>query len=209
MRPLIRMTVMLLSSLALADMRPADAQTQRGGGESQKLMQQYQQLAAERTSLQAQVAQQKKDLDAAKADLVAMQKERDQLKARAGVATAAVARAQGEKQAAEQSVEQSKQRTAEVVTRYRELAQTLKETELDRNKARGELTARNTVYDTCAQNNLQLYEITGQVLDRYEHVGLFSKAGAVEPFTKVTRTRIENLVDDYRARAEELRVKKN
>ena len=209
MRPLIRMTVMLLSSLALADMRPADAQTQRGGGGSQKLMQQYQQLAAERTSLQAQVAQQKKDLDAAKADLVAMQKERDQLKARAGVATAAVARAQGEKQAAEQSVEQSKQRTAEVVTRYRELAQTLKETELDRNKARGELTARNTVYDTCAQNNLQLYEITGQVLDRYEHVGLFSKAGAVEPFTKVTRTRIENLVDDYRARAEELRVKKN
>lgn len=209
MRPLIRMTVMLLSSLALADMRPADAQTQRGGGESQKLMQQYQQLAAERTSLQAQVAQQKKDLDAAKADLVAMQKERDQLKARAGVATAAVARAQGEKQAAEQSVEQSKQRTAELVTRYRELAQTLKETELDRNKARGELTARNTVYDTCAQNNLQLYEITGQVLDRYEHVGLFSKAGAVEPFTKVTRTRIENLVDDYRARAEELRVKKN
>jgi chromosome segregation ATPase len=209
MRPLIRMTVMLLSSLALADMRPADAQTQRGGGESQKLMQQYQQLAAERTSLQAQVAQQKKDLDAAKADLMAMQKERDQLKARAGVATAAVARAQGEKQAAEQSVEQSKQRTAELVTRYRELAQTLKETELDRNKARGELTARNTVYDTCAQNNLQLYEITGQVLDRYEHVGLFSKAGAVEPFTKVTRTRIENLVDDYRARAEELRVKKN
>jgi chromosome segregation ATPase len=209
MRPPVLITVLMLSSLALVIARPACAQTQRSGGESQKLMQQYQQLAAEKTSLQAQVAQQKKDLDAAKADLAAMQKQRDLLKAQAGVSVAAVGRAQSEKQAAEQTVEQSKQRTAELVTRYRELAQTLKETELDRNKARGELTARNAAYDTCAQNNMQLYEITGQVLDRYEHVGLFSKASAVEPFTRVTRTRIENLVDDYRTRAEELRVKKN
>jgi hypothetical protein len=36
---------------------------------------------------------------------------------------------------------------------------------------------------------------------------LFTKAAAVEPFTRITRTRIDNLVDEYRARAEELRAK--
>src|ERR1700730_11065698 len=59
------------------------AQTQRSGGEAQKFMQQYQQLAAEKAALQAQVAQGKKDLDAAQAALAAAKKERDALKARA------------------------------------------------------------------------------------------------------------------------------
>src|ERR1700744_1977709 len=89
---------------------------------------------------------------------------------------------------------------AELVAKFKELGLTLKETELDRNKTRAELATRNAAFDTCAENNLQLYEITGQVLDRYEHVGMFSKVSAGEPFTKIPRTRIENLVDDYRAR---------
>jgi hypothetical protein len=38
-------------------------------------------------------------------------------------------------------------------------------------------------------------------------VGLFTKVGTVEPFTKLTRTRMDNLVVETRARAEELRVK--
>ena len=57
-------------------------------------------------------------------------------------------------------------------------------------------------------DNLQLYEISNEVLNRYEHVGLFTKVSATEPFTRITRTRIENLVDEYRARAQELRSKK-
>jgi hypothetical protein len=55
---------------------------------------------------------------------------------------------------------------------------------------------------------MQLYEINGEILDRYEHVGLFTKVSAAEPFTKITRTRIDNLVIEYRERAQELRVKK-
>jgi Skp family chaperone for outer membrane proteins len=94
---------------------PASAQVQRSGGgsESQKIMQQYQQVAAEKTALQAQVAQMKKDLDGTKADLAAMKKERDALKARAAGAAgtaAAVAELSASKQAAEKNLEVSKQR---------------------------------------------------------------------------------------------------
>lgn len=184
------------------------AQTQRSGGEAQKFMQQYQQLAGEKAGLQAQVEKMKKDLDAANASLASMTKERDALKAHAGGSTAAVAQLTASKNTAEKSLETYKQRTEELVGRFRETATDLKEVEADRNRLHKELDERNTAFDKCASANLELYEINADLLQRYEHVGLFTKASASEPFTRTTRTRIENLVDEYRARAEEVRVKK-
>jgi chromosome segregation ATPase len=197
--------VLLLSAAVI----PVRAQVERsGGGEAQKFMQQYQQLAAEKTALQAQVAQLKKDLDSAHSDLAAMKKERDELKTRSGGSAAAVTQLTAAKDTAEKNLEQYKQRMTELVGRFRETATTMKEVEADRAKLRKDLDDRNAMFDKCAENNLQLYEINGQILDRYEHVGLFTRVSAGEPFTKITRARIENLVDEYRARAEELRSKK-
>jgi chromosome segregation ATPase len=189
---------------------PLYAQVQRsGGGEVQKFMQQYQQVSAEKTALQAQLAQMKKDLDAANTELAAVKKERDAAKAHVGVSPAAVAQANSAKEAAERNLEQSKQRMTELIGRFRETATNLKEAEADRAKLRKDLSDRDGALDTCALNNLQLYEINRDILDRYEHIGLFTKISAHEPFTKITRTRIENLVDEYRQRAQALRVKKN
>jgi chromosome segregation ATPase len=188
----------------------AFAQTQRsGGGEAQKFMQQYQQVAAEKTALQAQLAQMKKDLDAAQADLAAAKKERDTLKkSRAGVSDAVVVQLNASKESAEKNLEQYKQRMTELVARFRETATNLKEVEADRTQLRKSLDERNAAFDHCAAANWQLFEINGEILDRYEHVGLFTKTSAAEPFTRITRTRLENLADEYRARALELRVKK-
>jgi chromosome segregation ATPase len=188
---------------------PLYAQVQRsGGGEVQKFMQQYQQVSAEKTALQAQLAQMKKDLNAANAELAAVKKERDAAKAHVGVSPAAIAQANSAKEAAERNVEQSKQRMTELVGRFRETATNLKDAEADRAKLRKDLSDRDRAFDTCAVNNLQLYEINRDILDRYEHIGLFTKVSAHEPFTKITRIRIENLVDEYRERAQALRVKK-
>ena len=185
------------------------AQVQRSGGDNQRILQQYQQLAAEKTALQAQLAQMKSDLDKATADLKSMKKERDALKSHpAGPSPAVVAQANAAKDAAERNLEQSKQRMTELIGRFRETAGTLKEAEADRTKLRADLTARNAAYDKCAENNQQLYEINGDILKRLSHVGLFTKAGAAEPFTQITRTRLDNLVLETQERALELRVKK-
>jgi chromosome segregation ATPase len=205
----MRHITMALTALAVLAAAHAPAQTQRSGGEAQKMMQQYQQLAAEKTGLQAQVAQLQKDLDAAKAALAAMKKERDASKAQSGATAAAVAQANAAKAGAEQGLEQSKRRMTELVNRFRETAVDLKRAETERESARKTLADRNAAFDKCAEANLRLFEINSEILDRYEHVGLFTKVTAAEPFTRVTRTRIENLVDDYRARALELRVKKS
>jgi len=188
------------------------AQTQRtGGGEAQRIMQQYQQVASEKTALQAQVTQLKKDLDNAQTELAAVKKERDALKARSGVSAAVAAqltRANESKESAEKSLEQNKQRTAELVERFKETIATLKGVESDRATLQKDNAALTTDVDKCAADNVELYGITKTVLDRYDHVGLFTKVSSVEPFTKITRTRIDNLVVEYQERAEAARLKK-
>lgn len=190
----------------------ASAQVQRsGGGEAQKFMQQYQQLAAEKTALQAQLAQMKKDLDSANAQLGVAKKERSAPKARSGVSPAAaaqVAQANAARQSAEKSLDQTKQKTTELVERFKETVGTLKGVESARAQLQKDNVALRADFDKCALNNMDLYDISTQVLDRYEHVGLFTKVSSAEPFTRLTRTRINNLVDESRARAQELRVKK-
>jgi chromosome segregation ATPase len=202
--------VLILAAAAASATAPGAvlAQTQRSGGEAQKFMQQYQQIAGEKAALQAQVEKLKKDLDAANAGLAAMTKERDALKAHAGGSAAALAQLTASKNTAETGLETYKQRMNELVGHYRETAGSLKEAEADRTKLRQDLAERDKTIDTCVAHNMELYDMNREILDRYEHVGLFTKASASEPFTRITRTRLENIADEYRQRAEELKVKK-
>jgi septal ring factor EnvC (AmiA/AmiB activator) len=200
--------IVLASTVALGGLALAQTPRSGGGGELQKFMQQYQQVSAEKAALQAQLTQLQTDLNSAKAEVVGVKKERDALKAHTGASSAEVALLTSAKTTAEHSLEQYKERMGELVEKFRQLAQNLKDTEADRTKVRRDLDQRNVQFDKCAEDNLQLYEITGDVLGRYEHVGLFTRVSASEPFTRITRTRIDNLVDDYRERAQELRVKK-
>ena len=207
-RPLIASVALLALTAGLS----ARAQVERsGGGEMQRIMQQYQQVAAEKTALQAQVAQMKKDLDTAQADLASTKKERDALKARVGTAAAAagaVAQLTASRDAADKNLGAYKQRMEELIGKYREIATNLRQVEADKGNLNKQLGERNAAFDKCARDNTQLYQITSEVLDRYEHVGLFTKVSATEPFTRITRTRIENLADEYRQRALENRVPK-
>ncbi len=201
--------VAVLTAGLLCPRLPLRAQVERsGGGEAQKFMLQYQQIAAEKTALQAQLAQMKKDLDAANAALVTVKQERDAAKSHMGVPPAALAQATSAKETAERTLEKSKQQITELVTRFREMAVNLRDTESLRAQLAKELEERNAAFDKCVDANMQFYEINGQILDRYEHVGLFTKVSAEEPFTRLTRTRLENLVDEYRERAQQLRLKK-
>lgn len=203
----IHRAYLLLVLAALSGSLQAQSQRSGGGGEAQKILQQYQQLAGEKTALQAQVTQMKQQLDAANSELAALKKERDALKARSGAAGAAAAQLAAFKESSEKAAELNKQRMNELITRFRETATNLKEIEIDRSKLQDELRVRNEAYDRCAADNLGLFEINNDLLNRYEHVGLFTKVSAGEPFTRITRTRIDNLVDETRARALELRAR--
>jgi chromosome segregation ATPase len=185
------------------------AQVQRSGGTANsQLTQQFQQIVTERAQLQAendklkkQVTDLQKQLDAGKQQLAAS-------KTSAAGAAAQLQAAQSAGQSSAQQLEQSKARLQELVGRFRDTAVTLRGVEAERAQLEQQLNQAKASFDQCAERNYALYQVDNEVLDKYEHQGAWSYAARAEPFTRLKRTQIENLVDEYRQRAEELRVQK-
>jgi chromosome segregation ATPase len=185
------------------------AQTQRsGGGVNAQLAEQYQQAVAERNKLQADNAKLKSDLDDANKHLKAAQQQLAAAKLDASSKDATLAAAQSAKDTAARSLEDLKAKAQELVGQFRQTVATLKGVEIDRSKLQQQLTQSREAFDRCADRNYQLYQINGEILDRYAHQGAFSYLARAEPFTRIKRTQIENLAVEYRQRAEELRVEK-
>jgi chromosome segregation ATPase len=186
------------------------AQTARSGGTaSTQLVQQLQQLASERTTLQTENARMKKELD----DL---RKERDALKkAQQGVASqaknsasmsAAIAQTASQRDKAEQELAQTKEKMQELIAKFRETAQTLRQVDGERATAQQTLVTRDRDLKVCIDHNMALYKLNGDVLTQLEGQTAFSRVARVEPFTKIKRVELENLVDDYKARAEDQKL---
>ena len=192
----------LLSGTWVASM--VQAQTARSGGApNAQLMQQMQQLASERTSLQAENGRLKKDLED-------MRKERDTLKsgqkavdARLKNGEAALRQSTAQRESAEQEVQKSKEKMEQLIAKFRETVQTLREIEADRNSTRQTLAARDVELKSCVDHNKTLYKIDDEVLTRLENQGMWSRVAASEPFTRLKRTQLENFADEYRARAKD------
>jgi chromosome segregation ATPase len=178
-------------------------QARSGGGGNAQLMQQLQQLASERTSLQAENARMKKEL----ADLAA---ERDSLQAagpklleRARAAETALQRSTTEAGSTESELNTMKSRMQELVTKFRETAQTLQDVETERTSFKQSLGERAQELQVCTDKNTALYALNAEILTKLESQGFWSKVSQAEPFTRLKRTQLENLVDDYKYRANE------
>ena len=197
----LRRTVALASVACCLGAVPVSAQVARSGGGDQRAVQQLQALAQERTALQSENGKLKKDLETAQADAKAARAERDALKAKL-----VRAEAQGSQPAAcaqsEQTIQQQRQRLDELVARFREMALNLKTVETERTRAQEQATAKSRSFDACASANVELAGIAKEVLARYERAG----TAHTDPVLRLTRTRIENLVDEYRQRVDELKL---
>lgn len=182
----------------------ARAQTARSGGApNAELFQQMQQLASERTGLQAENARMKKELD----DL---RKERDQLKKgeqavalKVKSGEAALARSAADRASTEQQLTQTKAKLQELIDKFRETLQTLSQVETDGTTAKQALARRDQELKICTERNAALYKLNDEVLTHFDKQGLFSRVAHAEPFTQIKRVQLENLIDDYRARAQE------
>ena len=185
----------------------AGAQTARSGGNaSAQLMQQMQQVATERTALQG-------ENDKLKAQIASLTKERDGLKAgqqaldkRAKDATAALSRSGAANSATEQELTQTKAKMQDLIGKFRETIQKLREVETQGTAAQQALATRDRELTTCIDRNVALYNLDDEVLKRLEHQGFWTRAAQAEPFTKVKRIELENDIDGYRARAQDQRM---
>jgi cell division protein FtsB len=186
----------------------SEAQVQRsGGGANAQMAQQYQQALTERGQLQAENEKLKKSIDDLKKQLDAAQQQLGVAKQGASRSQTALAAAHASSESSEKALADDKTRTQELVTRFRETLTTLHGVETDRTQLQQQLAQSKAAYDKCAERNAQLYQVDKEVLDRYQHQGMFSYMERSEPFTRLKKTQIDNLALEYQQRAEELRLK--
>ena len=198
------------SVLAMGLMSNACAQATRSGGSaggSSQMMQQYQQLASERTALQTENAKLKADLDAASKERDALKKERDALRAKSSSAEGSSNKANSAALlAAEQTAAQQRKGMEELIARYRETATNLDQSEKTRAELQAKTAQAASQVAECTARNAKLHDITIDVLDRYSHMSSFGKTTIDEPFTRIMRTRVDNLVDETKAQVDLLTV---
>jgi chaperonin cofactor prefoldin len=190
----------------------AMAQVQRSGGSSgaanAQLMMQYQQASTERAQLQADNAKLKKDLEDLKKQLDAANKLAAASKAGVSRDSAQLAAAQAANDRGAKDLADAKGKMQELVGKFRETITQMRGIESERSQLQQQLAQSKTAFDQCADRNYSLYQVDNEVLDRYAHEGAFSHMASSEPFTRIKRTQIDNLVLEYKERAQELRVKK-
>jgi chromosome segregation ATPase len=196
-----------LAAVAVAQAPRSGGDVSRSGAQAQALQMQLQQVSAERASLRVENEQLKKDLDKARRDASQLKSERGALQRRAESADASVRRLSSVNESTGESMDRLRGQQDELIGKFRQTVQTLANVEGDRNKAFAELQQKKRELTTCIETNVQMHQINSEVLTRLEDRGIFGALLEREPFTRVTRARLENLVDDARYRAAELKLK--
>jgi chromosome segregation ATPase len=183
----------------------ANAQVQRSGNADARVAQQLQQLTSERSALQAENSKLKQELEQAKAQLLKTGAATKTLESRNRALEASAGRGTAASQQAEEQLERTRAQMQELVTKFRETAETLREVETERATVKGQLATKEREFKTCVDRNAGLYNLNVEVLDRMENRGFWSSVAEREPFTRLKRVELENLIDEYKYRADELR----
>ncbi|MBN8281317.1 MAG: hypothetical protein J0M16_11965 [Gammaproteobacteria bacterium] len=188
--------------------------TRAGGQEARRppsdgtarLQQQVQQLASERTALQAENAGLKEKVARLEKESGSLAAEKESLARRAGAAEAKVGRAESGQQSAASRLATAEGRLNELVGKYKELAEQLRTIEAERGDLARRAATDGQALKVCAERNVQLADIALEALDRYQRKGCFGALAQAEPFTGLKRAEVENAVEDYRQRVDGLRL---
>jgi chromosome segregation ATPase len=201
--------IAVLAGLTIAASAPMQtlAQTARQGGSAnpQALMQ-LQQLANERTALQAENSKLKGEVEKASKERDSLREAQESIARRSRGVEAELAKAVSDRARLEGDLAQERSRVQEVVTRLRETALTLKDIETQGELARRSLATREQELKVCVDRNQKLIALNTEVLNRFEDLGFWSAVAKREPFTRLKRVELENLADGYRDTARDNRA---
>lgn len=97
-------------------------------------------------------------------------------------------------------------RMQELIERFRETAQNLRQVELERAELTSVASRQHEEIRACTQKNLDLYQANLDLLDRYEAKGVWASLFQREPVTGLKRVEVENMIEEYRYRLDQLVV---
>lgn len=186
----------------------AYAETVRQGGNEQaalvaRMQQMVNDVTAERDALAAQNARLTEELAAAKK---AHEMQHVQMEKKLGGSETALERYKENDAALRDRLAQDRARMQELVDKFRETAQNLRQVEMERVELRTDLAARQEEIRQCTRKNLELYQANLDLLDRYESKGVWDAMMQREPVTGLKRVEVENRIEEYRRRLDQMQM---
>ena len=96
---------------------------------------------------------------------------------------------------------------AKLRDKIKALVATLRESESERLLANKEGLAVNADLKACVDNNHQLVKVNDELVSKYGKKGIWDAMVQKEPFTGIAQTKIENIMQEYRFKNEDLEMK--
>ena len=74
--------------------------------------------------------------------------------------------------------------------------------DIDKQQLNSEITKQTELTQACEKKNMELYKIAVTFMDKYKNKGVMSSLMQEEPFTKIEEVNIENVLQEYRDKAD-------
>jgi chromosome segregation ATPase len=92
-------------------------------------------------------------------------------------------------------------------TAYDQLSVNAQKADSERARLASESVILKRKLEDRERKNLELFRLANEILKRYERFGLGDALAAKEPFTGITRVKLENLVQDYQDKIAEQKAR--
>lgn len=109
--------------------------------------------------------------------------------------------------AKQKELDDTKDSLAKWKAAYEQIQTAAQKSEAERAKLASESIILKRKVEDRERKNFELYKTANEVLTRYEKFGLGEALTAKEPFTGITRVKLENQVQDYQDKIADQRVK--
>jgi chromosome segregation ATPase len=110
-------------------------------------------------------------------------------------------------EAKQKELDDTKDSLAKWKAAYEQIQTAAQKSEAERATLASESIILKRKVDDRERKNLELFKTANEVLTRYEKFGLGEALSAKEPFTGITRVKLENQVQDYQDKIADQRIK--
>jgi hypothetical protein len=109
--------------------------------------------------------------------------------------------------AKQKELDDTKESLAKWKAAYEQIQTAAQKSDTERSKLASESILLKRRVDDRERKNLELFKTANEILTRYEKFGLGEALSAKEPFTGITRVKLENQIQDYQDKIADERVK--
>lgn len=127
-----------------------------------------------------------------------LQKRNDVLKGRLSEMLDSATKGQANQTAMSEKLQKDRERVQEMVAKFRDTVQVLKQVESERTELKTNLEQRNRLVAECVARNDELYKANLDVLEKYNSKGVWQALTEREPLTQIQHVKNETWSEEFR-----------